>query len=119
MRKSFIVLLAALCILCLFGCDTGNTAVPTEPEVPTAAPTEPPTEPATETLPAPTEPEPTEPEPTDPVLDETKLYGIDVTGMTAAQAKEAIQNSINNLRFLLADTVPILTNIASCLLERN
>ena len=91
MRKSFIVLLAALCILCLFGCDTGNTAVPTEPEVPTAAPTEPPTEPATETLPAPTEPEPTE-----PVLDTTKLYNIDVTGMTEAEAKEAIQAAIDD-----------------------
>lgn len=103
MRKTLLILLAALCILCLIGCNPDPT--PTEPptEAPTAAPTTTPTEPPE------TDPPVTEPEPTDPVLDETKLYGIDVTGMTAAQAKEAIQNSINNYKLVLTVNGKALT----------
>ena len=96
MRKSFILLLAVLCALFLFGCVSEEPVVTTTPENPTIAPTEAPTEPVTE---APTEP--TEPETTAPVLDTTKFYDIDVTGMTEAEAKEAIVERINNYSLTL------------------
>ena len=104
MRKVLLILLATLCVLCLFGC---NSNEPTPTVAPTEAPTVPPT--VAPTTPPETEPEPTEPAPTDPVLDETKLYGIDVSGMTAAQAKEAIQNSINEYKLVLTVNGKALT----------
>lgn len=103
MRKTLLILLCALCILCLIGCNVDPTTTEPPTEAPTATPTDAPTEPPV------TEPPETEPEPTDPVLDETKLYGIDVTGMTAAQAKEAIQNSINNYKLVMTVNGKALT----------
>lgn len=83
MRKFLALVLIAASMLCLFGCE--NNPVPeTEPSI--AAPTDP--------IPEQTEPVVTEPTEPDPVLDTTKLYGIDVSGMTAEQAKAAITESI-------------------------
>lgn len=97
MRRFFMVLLALLLTVCLFGCgkkqDPAATTVPTT--VPPAA-----TVPTT-TAPAVTEPEVTEPEETQPTLDNTKLYGIDATGMTADEAKTAISNAISNYTLTL------------------
>ncbi len=105
MRKFLAILLIAATMLCLFGCKP-EPASETEPSSPTSSPegtdptvTDPtdstdPTDPTDPTQP----PEPTEPP---PVLDTTKLYGIDVTGMTSYQAMAAIRNSINAYKLTL------------------
>ena len=78
MRKYIALLIAFATVLCLFGCKPGSAPV-TEPD-----PVVPPV--VTDPEPVVTEP-PTEP---DPVLDTTKLYDIDVTNMTADEARATI-----------------------------
>lgn len=78
MRKYIALLIALATVLCLFGCK------------PEPAPV---TEPDPVTLPVVTDPEPVVTEPPtepDPVLDTTKLYDIDVTNMTADEARATI-----------------------------
>lgn len=90
MRKLFLILLCSILAVTLFGCGGQQQPVTTDPQPSTTvAPTEP-----EETDPV-TQP-PTEPAPTEPVLDTTKLYGIDVTGMTAEEAKAAINDAITS-----------------------
>lgn len=99
MRKSLSLILALILSLSLIGCgktSVTNTTTPATVPPATTAPTEPPV-----TAPPVTEPAPTEPEVTEPTLDNTKLYGIDVTGMTAAEAKAAIQEGISNYKVTL------------------
>ncbi|MBR0446566.1 MAG: L,D-transpeptidase family protein [Oscillospiraceae bacterium] len=78
MRKYIAILIALATVLCLFGCKPEPAPV-TEPD-----PVVPPV--VTDPEPVVTEP-PTEP---DPVLDTTKLYDIDVTNMTADEARATI-----------------------------
>lgn len=95
MRKLLLFLLCAVLAVTLFGCGDQPQSSVTEPEsTVTQAPTEP-----EETDPV-TQPS-TEPAPTEPVLDTTKLYGIDVTGMTAEEAKSAITEAIANYHLTL------------------
>ena len=98
MRKLLALFLAMVMTVGLFGCDAskGETIATTTTAPTTTVPaTVPPTEPPADTEPA-TEPPttPTEPPATEPTLDNTSLYGIDVTNMTAAEAKAAIQETI-------------------------
>lgn len=71
MKKTLILIFAALFALALCGC--GAEPVPTEPatQAPTAAPTEAPTPPPTETPTEPATEAPTEPLPTNPLTGET------------------------------------------------
>lgn len=93
MRKILISMLAAILTLLLFGCN-GQPA-PTEPVTTLPPVTLPATEP---TMP---QPEVTQPEETEPLLESAALYGIDVTGMTAEEAKSAIQNAISHYSLTL------------------
>ena len=77
MRKYLALLIAIATVLCLFGCKQEPAPV-TEPD---------PVTPPVVTDPEPVVTEPTEP---DPVLDTTKLYDIDVTNMTADEARATI-----------------------------
>lgn len=77
MRKYLALLIAIATVLCLFGCKPEPAPV-TEPD---------PVPPPVVTDPEPVVTEPTEP---DPVLDTTKLYDIDVTNMTADEARATI-----------------------------
>ena len=76
MKKTRLIPLALLCVLCLaaallIGCDKGGGETPTGTDVPTEAPTEPATEPDTE---APTE-APTEPETEKETRQEMDIFG--------------------------------------------
>ncbi len=93
MRKISILLLAATLVLMLFGCNTKPAA--TEPVTTAPVATDPVTEPPE------TQPDPTQPEETEPLLQSAALYGIDVSGMTAEEAKAAINDVIANYTLTL------------------
>lgn len=93
MRRSFMVILALVLALLLFGCSQHPS--PTEPAATVPAATQPVTEPAA------TEPNATEPAETEPLLQSASLYGVDVTGMTAQEAKAAISQAIDNYTLIL------------------
>lgn len=93
MRKFLILIFAAAWLLLLFGCN--KQPAPTEPV--TALP--PVTQSATE--PSATQPDVTQPAETEPLLEGATLYGIDVTGMTAQEAKSAIQNALSHYSLIL------------------
>ena len=82
MKKFLIILLCAILALCLFGCGDANQ--PTQSATPGTVNTEPPTDPPTQ---APTEPE------TFIGQDET-LAGVDISGMKAEEALQAIKDGL-------------------------
>jgi len=90
MQKSSVLLLSVVLAAMLFGCGhpSHNQPVTTAPSS-TAPVTEP-----VETLPNNPQLENTQPEVTEPLLQSASLYGIDVTGMSAQEAKDAIRSAI-------------------------
>ena len=86
MRKLFTVMLAFSLTLLLFGCNGQTT--PTEPASTAPVTTQPVTEPVN------TQPNITQPEETEPLLQNASLYDVDVSGMTAQEAKDAICQAI-------------------------
>ena len=90
MRKISMLLLAILLAVLLFGCKDQPT--PTQPVTTEPITTVPVTEPVE------SQPDNTQPEETEPLLQSATLYGIDISGMTAEEAKAAINDAITNYK---------------------